>query len=235
MNTEVAKTETKNLPSIADYEALGLEDISYADVPKKYITRNKDTGAISVGEEQLTKGPGEWIKIVPLFQYTEWSYFAPDGMSVISKELRHEKNRNIALKDEEMVTLASANGQAVAAVRRLGRVLLVLVADREHEGPMFLSANRSNRWAMEATLINKLLENQKKKIPIFGQEFMVSTKQQINKKGQKYYVYDFKPGDVVKDASKLAAYFDLYRDLKNSQEKLLHANESDVDGDAVNL
>lgn len=227
MSVSVSSADIKNVPSIHVWEAAGLEDVSHADVPKKYISVHKDSGVISVaGTDEVLGDSKTAFKIVPLFQYTEWNYVSTDGMKIMSRELRHEKNRNINLKDEEIVTIKDEMGKDTHGIRRLTRTLLVLVSDREHEGPMFLSAMRSKRWAMEATLMNKFLENQKKRLPIFGQEFLVSSEQKVNKKGQKFYVYNFKPGDYIKDDSKLAAYYELYTSLKNSQERLLHANES---------
>lgn len=224
--TDVVKKE-KTAVQVHEWSAAGLEDISHADVPKKYITINKDTGQISIaGTDVILGGAKTEFKIIPLFQYTEWNYVSDDGMKIIKKELRHEKNKNIALKDEEFVTVEDSEGKVVRAIRRLGRTLLVLVGDRENEGPMFLSCMRSKRWAMEASLINKFLENQKNKLPIFGQEFMVSAEQKVNKKGQKFYVYTFRPGDYVKDETRLTGFFCLYQDLKSSQDRLLHANES---------
>lgn len=236
MNTDMATTSKSNLPAASKYECAGVEDITHADVPKKYININKDLGHISVaGTDIVLAKPGESFKITPVFQYSEWLYFSMDGMSVLHRELRHEKNRNVGLRDEEVVTVETGNGGKTQAIRRLGRVVLALVADREHEGPMFISCNRSKRWAMEATFMSKLLENQKNKLPLFAQEFIVSPEQKTNKKGQKFYVYNFKAGDIVKDEGKLNAYYSLYQDLKSSQDKLLHANESEASDDRASF
>ena len=222
-------TTKSNLPAMSDYEGAGLDDITHADTPQKYVTLNKDTGVISIAGTDTILGDSKTaFKITPLFQYASWNYMQPDGMKVLGRELIHANNKNITFKDEELC-MVTVDGKQTPALRRHCRTVLVLVSDKENQGPMFLSAMRSKKWAMEATLISQLLENKKKKLPIFGQEFLVTSEQKTNKKGQKFYTYLFKAGDYVKSPEKLASLFQLYMSLKDSQDKLVNAGDDSGD------
>lgn len=225
--TDLATTKS-NLPAQTDYGSAGLEDLSHSDTTQKYISLNKDSGVVTIaGTETILGDSKKPFKITPVFHFLQWNYVRPDGMQVFSKELIHPKNNNIALKDEEPV-LVKVDGKDEPAIRRHCRTVLVLVQDHEGQGPMFLSTTRSKKRAMESSLMSVLIENKQKKIPIFGQEFFVSSEQRSNKKNQKFYVYTFKPADYVTDAKRLANLYSMYQSLQQSQDRLLAIEAEDT-------
>ncbi len=213
MNEVTVKKD--NLP--ADISGMGLEDLNHEDIPKKYISSNKDTGIISInnGTVELAN-PKTQFQITPLFMYWQWDYLPKGEAKAIRKELIHPKNHNVALTDGEILEI---DGVQVERVKSL--TLLVLVQDREFDGPMFLSLRKSKLWAAQSTLLSRLMENKEKKFPIFGQRFYVGSEQKTNKKNQKFYVYSFKPSEVITNSDKLMNHLVIYQALKRDQDKLL--------------
>lgn len=231
MSTEIANPKS-TLPATADWAGAGLEDVTHADTTQKYISLNKDSGVITLAGTDVILGDSKKpFKMTPVFHFLQWNYVRPDGMAVFGKELIHQKNHNITLRDEETVAW-EVDGKKEPAIRRQCRTIVCLVADNEGQGPMILSAMRSKKRAMEASLMGYLNENKTKNLPIFAQEFYVSSEQRTNKKNQKFYVYTFKPADMITDPTKLQNLFSLYKSLAASQERLVSAT-SDADEGAA--
>lgn len=208
--------------ALAEIEGLGLEDVKPTAIQRKYISLDKDSGLITIDKGQtLLADNKKQCKITPIFTYETWDYISLDGMQTYKRDLIHEKNHNLTLIEEAVVAV---DGQD--AKRAKGRTVLVLVQDHEAFGPMLLTLRRQKLWNA-TVLLSKWLENKAKKTPIFGQSFLLSSEQKTNKKNQKFYVYKFAPGDITVDVDKLIPLAAMYKELRDSQDRLLQQAEDE--------
>lgn len=206
------------------YGGMGGGVYSEADLPQKYLQVNKDSGVITItGVEQ----PLKEFNMTILYSYKEWAYWAMDGMSVVKHDLISAKNRNIGLKDNEVASITDySDSSSVPTTRHLTFVYIVVIDDMESVGPVKLSVKRSNLWSAKEKMVPSIVENTKQGLPIFCQKYRVTSGQRTNKKNQKFYTFIFTPGDYINDEKRLDQYAALYKFLEDSQERLLHANES---------
>lgn len=218
MSIDITKKQ-ENLP--AELAGLGLEDVKPTVLQKKFISLNKDSGIISIDKGEVVLADSKkQMKITPIFTTETWDYVSLDGMSTYKRELVHEKNHNLTLTDEAVVEV---DGQQAKRVK--GRTILAMVQDYEAFGPMIVTLRRQKLWNATQLLSTWLL-NRDKKIPIFGQQFLVSSEQKQNKKGMKFYVYKFQPSDLVAIDTQIK-YAAMYKELRDSQDRLLHESEED--------
>lgn len=222
--TDVA-VKQENLP--AELAGLGLEEITHTTVTRKYITLDNHSGNVMVSKtDTVLADSKKQVKMTPIFTYEMWQYVTPDGSQVLKQDLIHEKHHNLALQDNENVVIEDRGGVSQPVTRTKARVIMALIQDHELEGPMFLTLRRQKLWTAQTSILSKWLENKAKKIPIFGQQFLLSSEQKTNKKNQKYYVYKFIPADLVPvDAQmKLAG---MYKELRDSQDRLLQQSDDE--------
>lgn len=228
MSTDLTKEE---VTALAEISGLGLEEINHSTVTRKYITLDNHSGNVTISKtDTILADTKKQIKITPVFTYEMWQYVSPDGSQVVKQELIHEKHHNIALQDNENLMVKDRNGQDTPVTRTKSRVILCLVQDHELEGPMFLSLRRQKLWTAQTSILSKWLENKAKKIPIFGQNFLLSSEQKVNKKNQKYFVYKFQPSELISNVEKLLPLAHMYRELRDSQDRLLQQAEEESGG-----
>lgn len=225
MSTDLTKEQVS---ALAELSGLGLEDISHASTQIKNTRLDNNTGVITIaGTEIILADSKTPVKIIPVHTHERWQLVTPDGSAVLRQDLIHEKNHNIALQDNENVMVKDRNSIEQPAVRTKSRTIAMIVQDREFDGPIFLSLRRQKLWSAQSTILSKWVENKAKKIPIFGQAFLLSSEQKTNKKNQKYYVYKFVPAENITDMDRLMKLAGLYREIQHSQDKFLQQSDDE--------
>lgn len=211
--------------SLTELES-GYDFLQYEKPPQSFLSVNKDSGVITLtGIEKPLADSKSSLELVVVGAFTAWDYLPKGEAKPVRRDLVTQKN--CMLKDWEEVTAIDYNGNQVDVRRMKSVSVLGIITDLESKGPVTLSLRGQKLKAAQSTLMSDFREKAQKKQWIYSTAWLISSEQVMNAKKQKFYVYTFKKGKEITEASKLEYFHAIHMDFKKSQDYLVSQLEDE--------